>query len=176
MSKKLRMFKFFMAHQDEQQESWLRSMAQQGLHLVNVNPLCVWTFRRGEPADIVYRLDYPTSWHEPAFLRLMQDAGWTLAATTAGWHYWSTPAIAGKAPEMFTDSASKARKFKLLLTVLLLTALPMVYLILTGNLQKMRAELTIPVVAVFGLWALLVPYTILKLMQRIRSLRGPLPT
>lgn len=178
MSRKVRVFKFFLAHQDEQQENWLRSMSQQGLHLVNVNPFCIWTFRCGEPADIVYRLDFPFR-QEPAFLQLMEDAGWKLAATTVGWHYWCTPSVDGKAPGLFTDGASKARKFKLVVAIVMLSMLsmlPMLYLILTEGVRTIPAVLTIPVVMVFALWVLLVPYATVRLLLRIRNLRSPLPS
>lgn len=176
MSETMTTFKFFWGHQDEEQESWLRAMSQQGLHLVKVNPVCFWTFRRGEPADIVYRLDFPASRQDPAFLQLLQDAGWSLAATTVGWQYWRTPAVNGKAPELFTDNASKARKFKALLALLVACVLPLLFLILTGDQQKMLAELTVPVMLIMAIWLLIVPYGILGLVLRIRKLSGPLPT
>lgn len=171
----VRTFKFFFAHQDQEQEAWLRAMANQGLHLVNVNPFCVWTFRRGAPADIAYRLDYSNAAGKADFHQLMQDAGWKLAATTVGWEYWCTPVVNGRAPEIYTDTLSKTRKFQLLLAVLVCTGLPAFITFITSDKQAMIDQVSMPgrviVGIVFVLYLLLVPYTIVGLLRRIRQIR-----
>lgn len=172
-------FKFFFAHEDEQQEAWLRAMARQGLHLESVHPLCFWSFRRAEPADVVYRIDSPDAGRDPGFQQLMEDAGWTLAARTVGWHYWRTEAVRGKAPELFSDNASKARKFKQRLGVLVASAVPLfVVLVVTDILSRLH-ELSMPFLLAYGgglvLYVLFLQYSVVKLLQRIRRLNGPLP-
>lgn len=178
MSGTVTKFKFFFAHQDEEQEAWLRSMAQQGLHLCKVNPFCFWTFRRGAPADVVYRLDFSKAVADPSFLQMMQDAGWTLAATTVGWQYWCTQAVGGRAPELFTDNASKARKFRQLLGVLLCTASPLIVMLATSDKHRIMEQLSLPSQAVLGtilaLYVLVVPYSVLRLLMRLRELNKPL--
>jgi hypothetical protein len=172
-------FKFFLAHEDGPQETWLRAMAQQGLYLVDVNPLCFWTFRRGEPADIVYRVNYSSDSTETDFHQLMGDAGWTLAATTVGWQYWRTPAVNGKSPQIFTDEASRARKFKQLLGVLIVSSMPlMVWLVLVDKrlvLAQLSLPFLVPLALLLALYVLLVPYTIVRLLLKIRQSRGLLP-
>jgi hypothetical protein len=180
MSKMERRFKFFFAHQDEQQEAWLRAMARQGLHLEDVNPFCFWTFRRGEPADLVYRVDYPTASQDPGFKQLMQDAGWALAATTVGWHYWCTRAVDGRAPELFSDRESKLRKFRNRLNVVIGSALPAFIILMMSNKQNAFEQLSlpflVPLCVVWVLYLTIMPYTIVQLMLRIRKLNNPLPT
>lgn len=175
MSGTVKKFKFFFAHQDEEQEAWLRSMAQQGLHLADVNPFCVWTFRRAAPADIVYRVDFSHANEDASYRQLMQDAGWTLAATTVGWQYWSTKAVHGRAPELFTDNASKARKFKQLLSVLVCTAMPLFIMMVTSDKQRLMEQLSTPSLVALGLilsaYLLIMPYSILRLLVRVRELR-----
>jgi Protein of unknown function (DUF2812) len=174
-------FKFFWAHQDEQQEAWLRSQAQKGLHLVNVNPFCFWTFRRGEPADIVYRVNYANTWDksDSDFRQFMEDAGWTLAATTVGWQYWATPAVNGKAPEIFTDAPSKAKKFEQLLIVIALCALPSASWFWLVDWQAMLAGMSTRELVELGVIALIylavVPYAIVSLLMRLRQIRKPRP-
>ncbi len=51
-------FKWFWAWQDEKEESWLRTMSQQGWHLVSARPFGVYYFRGGDKSDFVYRLDF----------------------------------------------------------------------------------------------------------------------
>lgn len=179
MNTTVRIFKLFGAHEDEQQESWLRSMAQQGLHLVKVNPFCFWTFQRGEPADIVYRIDFPNASHDPAFQQLMQDAGWTLATTTVGWHYWRIAAVDGKAPELFTDNASKAAKFKQRLAILAGCSVPLfvstVLLDMPGRLHELSLPFALAYCGALAFYLLIVPYAIVRLAQRIRQLNATLP-
>jgi hypothetical protein len=172
-------FKLFFAHQDEEQEAWLRSMAQQGLHLLKVNPFCFWTFRRGEPADVVYRVDFPRNSQDPDFAQLMQVAGWTLAATTVGWHYWRTQAVRGAAPELFSDIESKLRNFRHRLGIFVACAMPLfVMLVITDKqraLEQLSLPFLLPLVAALLLWVLVMPYTIVQLMLKIRKLGNPLP-
>ncbi|MEW7850020.1 DUF2812 domain-containing protein [Massilia aurea] len=178
MSKTVTKFRFFFAHQDEEQEAWLRAMAQQGFHLINVNPLCFWTFRIGAPADIVYRLDFPGTGSDPAFAQLMDDAGWSLAAATVGWHYWRTPAVDGRVPEIFTDSASKAEKFRRLVSVLVVSGLPLFIILLTIDKQRAYAQLSVPSLVILGtivsLYLGTVGYSVVRLRQRLGRLQGPL--
>ncbi|MCD2517625.1 DUF2812 domain-containing protein [Massilia sp. G4R7] len=175
MSGTIRKFKFFFAHQDEEQEAWLRSMARQGLHLADVDPFCRWTFRRGAPADIVYRVDFSQANEDASYRQLMQDAGWTLAATTVGWQYWATKAVDGRAPELFTDNASKARKFKQLLSVLVCTSLPLFIMIVTSNKQQLAQQLSTPSLIALGVilsaYFLIMPYSVLRLLVRVRELK-----
>ncbi len=116
-------FKFFWADQDLEQEQWLREMAGQGLHLVRVS-VVAWTFAKGEPADIVYRLDYSSKGRDSDYNRLFEDAGWECATTTMGWHYWRKPVVNGSAPEIFTDSASKIARFQQVLGLLIVLSVP----------------------------------------------------
>lgn len=53
--------------------------------------------------------------------------------------------------------------------------LPLLFLILTGDQQKMLAELTMPAMLMMAVWVLIVPYGILGLVLRIRQLNNRLP-
>jgi hypothetical protein len=181
MSETITRFKFFWADQDEQQETWLRAMAQQGLHL-DANPirfsLGFWTFRRGAPADVVYRVNYANDKNDGDFRQLLEDAGWTLAASAFGWQYWRTPAVGDKAPEIFTDAASRSRKFKQLLGVLAASAMPMLMWLLLTDKEHVLEQLSLPFLLMFGalilVYLLLVPYSILRLLLKLRESRSPL--
>lgn len=120
-------FKWFWHDQDVEQEQWLRAMAQQGLHLKDLNVLQRWTFEKGAPADIVYRVDYDNMRVKPEYRQLLEDAGWEQAMYWNGWQYWRTPAVDGRAPEIFTDTKSKNAKFGRLLALIALTSMPLVY-------------------------------------------------
>jgi hypothetical protein len=169
-------FKFFWAHQDREQEAWLRAMAQQGLHLERVNPLCFWTFRRGAPSDVAYRVDFGHHHADGGFFQLMQDAGWTLAASTMGWHYWCTPVTKDRAPHIFTDSASRIKRFQRQLGILVCSALPAFVVLVTTDKHSLPSKLSTPsLVLVSGLYIvlfLMLGYSVLRLLLRIRAERS----
>lgn len=111
-------YKLFWADQDLEQEQWLREMARQGLHLAGVQTIR-WSFVKGEPADVVYRVDFSNAKRDSDYNRLLEDAGWECAATDAGWHYWRKAAVAGSVQEIFTDKESKIARFRQVLAIII---------------------------------------------------------
>ncbi len=109
-----RTFKWFWPWQDERLEHWLGQMSQQGWHLAGAAWPARYTFTRGEPADLVYRLDWQeTSRKEqPSYRQLFADAGWEHAATHAGWQIFRRPATNDATGEIFTDVDSKVAKYE----------------------------------------------------------------
>jgi hypothetical protein len=148
-------FKFFFPDQDVEQEQWLRAMALKGLHLQKLNMLQLWTFARGEPADMVYRVDFNNGSAKPDYRQLLEDAGWERAACLSGWQYWRTRSVDGRSPELFTDAASKAAKFKRLMTLLFVCSLPSVFLFASPSMRHALSSSSWPFLAVivgaFGL-------------------------
>jgi hypothetical protein len=157
-------YKWFWADQDLEQEQWLRELARQGLHLVSVVAI-VWTFARGEPADIVYRVDYSSKGPDSDYNRLIEDAGWECATTSMGWHYWRKPVVDGRAPEIFTDNASKIARFQQVLAILIVLSVPTLLL-----LPKAAADQPVRVyVVMFALMGLYI-YGAIRLLIRISKL------
>lgn len=141
-------FKFFWADQDVEQEQWLRQMSLKGLHLKKINLLQMWTFEKGEPADMAYRVDFNSAAPTAEYRQLMEDAGWERAACLTGWQYWRTAAVNGSLPEIFTDAKSKEAKFKRLLTLIVVCCLPGAMLFLTPNLRHALSTFSWPFNAV----------------------------
>ncbi|KQQ88517.1 DUF2812 domain-containing protein [Massilia sp. Leaf139] len=172
------LFKFFLAHQDREQEAWLRAQAGQGLHLAKVSPFGFWTFRRGQAADVVYRVDFSGANSSGDFQQLMADAGWRLAATTVGWEYWCIPVVNGREPQIYTDRVSMAKKFQLLLAVLIGTSLPIWMLLASAERRAMLAEFSTSGMVIFGslfaVYLLLVPYAMVRVLLRVREIRTTL--
>ena len=109
-----RMFKWFWPWQDERLEAWLRSMSQQGWHLASAGWPARYTFVRGEPAGLVYRLDWQEASRKemPNYLQLFADAGWEHAGSHAGWQIFRRPATDRATREIFTDVDSKVAKYE----------------------------------------------------------------
>lgn len=158
-------FKFFSAHDDEAQEAWLQDMAKQGLHLANMDMFNRYTFVKGEPADVAYRIDYIDKWKLDDYCRLFTDAGWERAAHVFGWFYWRKPVVDGVEPEIYTDPQSKIAKLKrLLLTVVTMAA---VFILLALPYEKVPMHLII-------LLAVFLPFNTYQayfLIKRIGELR-----
>ncbi|HOT01090.1 MAG TPA: DUF2812 domain-containing protein [Acidobacteriota bacterium] len=114
-----RVFRLFWIWQDEQEAAWLTQMAAEGWHLRRLTIGC-YTFERGEPAAVAYRLDYRrlTGAEREEYFGLFRDAGWERVATLANWHYFRKPAPEGPLPDIFSDAASRVDKYRRVLSVL----------------------------------------------------------
>lgn len=126
MRERKRVFKWWWGWNVERLERWLEERESGGWHLASINGSgLVFTFERGEPRRIAYRIDYQTQPGEDYRL-LFEDAGWALAGSGAGWYYWRMPHT-GTRPEIFTDVESligRNRRQMRLLAVLLAVQIP----------------------------------------------------
>jgi len=112
-------YRLFFVWEDEREAAWLEEMAREGWHLESVG-LCRYCFRKGEPAEIRYRLDYPSpqGFDEREYRTLFKDAGWEHCGELLGWHYFRTPVQGTETPEIFSDAESRNEKYKRLQTFL----------------------------------------------------------
>ncbi|MES2760096.1 MAG: DUF2812 domain-containing protein [Pseudomonadota bacterium] len=162
-------FKFFWADQDVEQEQWLRRMALQGLHLKKLGMLPFWTFEKGEPADIVYRVDYNEE-PKPDYKQLLQDAGWERAAEMMGWQYWRTKAVDGRAPELFTDTDSRAAKLKRVFAVCFLCMVPSALFFASPTMRNTLSTLSTPFIVVI---TVLLAFNLIGLARLVAKLAWP---
>ncbi len=129
--------KIFSAWNDAKEEAWLRKQALRGWHLESVGPI-IYRFRRGEPADVTYRLDFQAgggTFDRSEYLALFRDSGWEMTCRFGSWYYFRTPTGTGRVPEIHTDAVSKAAKYSRLLTLLILISALLTYSLL-GPLNK----------------------------------------
>lgn len=167
----VRKFKFFWADQMVEQEQWLSAMARQGLHLESVNVLCVWTFVRGAPADVVYQVDFNS--HESAdYNQLLQDAGWERAASLTGWQYWRTDAINGRSPELFTDLDSKKLRYRRLVALIMLCLFPAAILMTSESSRDAVAGMSWPFLVVLIVLYGMNIVGLLRLLLRLAGMRS----
>lgn len=165
-----RVFKWYWAWADEREEAWLTDMAQQGWHLTEPGVIGVYTFERGAPANIVYRLDFKTAGKDmDDYLQLFNDAGWEHVGTMGSWQYFRTEAQEGTAPEIYTDNASKIQKYQRLL--LFLTIFLPIYIMMLTNIGDGSSPLMQAVSFVSGLIMVLYAYAMVRLFLRIQVLR-----
>lgn len=169
----LTMRKLFWAWEDEKEEIWLREMAHNGWHLDQVD-FITYTFRKGEPGDIVYRLDYKSTPDAdlPEYIELFAAAGWEYAGRLKNWHYFRKPAGEGSSDEIFTDVDSRIKKYQTIIG--LLTAIfPSLYLlfVVSDFGERMPPWFTIPFTLFFILIMGFYIFAMLNLINRITDLK-----
>jgi hypothetical protein len=127
--------KWFWTWQDEKEEAWLSEMANQGLHLADVPFPGSYHFRKGEPANYVYRLDYQSlrTKDKDSYLQLFADVGWENVGEMGGWVYFRYKVTNGEAPEIYSDLKSKIGKYQRVMLYLVII-LP-IMLLLMNNLS-----------------------------------------
>lgn len=169
----LHKFKWFWAWQDHKEETWLRDMARQGWHLTSLGVPGFYTFRRGHPQDIFYRLDFITSRQRQDFeeyRQLFEDAGWEHIGTMSGWQYFRKPAEAGGASEIYTDAESKIQKYYRLFSYLLIF-LP-IMIVVTTRIGDGEAPAYLQVMTLFSAFILILyAYALVRIAMRIRELK-----
>lgn len=168
-----REFKWFWAWNDEKEEAWLREMAQQGWHLTKAGAFGVYTFEKGAPKDVVYRLDFKLADVDKVeYLQLFADVGWEHVGEMNGWQYFRIEVAEGETLEIYTDDASKIKKYQRLLLFLTIF-LP----ILSTSLFSLSEDPS-SLMRVMGLISagllLLYVYAMVRLFLRIQELKKSL--
>jgi hypothetical protein len=167
---KTRKFKWFWAWEDEQEEAWLTDMAQQGWHLTEQGVFGFYTFERGTPRNVVYRLDYKTGDKDMAdYLQLFEDAGWEHVGAMGGWQYFRKEAREGETPEIYTDAASKIKKYQRVL--LFLVALLPVYSTMLYTLHDVESTFLKVASVLSSLLMVVYAYAMVRLFLRIQALK-----
>lgn len=121
-------FKIFFAWQEGKEEKWLSQMSKEGWHL-NKSGLFNYEFIKGEPMDIIYKLDYKPFRNEKIddYITLFEDSGWEYVTRFAGWFYFRTETSNSYGLELYNDNASKIKKYSTLRWVLVAACAPIVY-------------------------------------------------
>lgn len=142
-------------------------------------PSC--TFEKGQPKPYTYRLDFLTTDKKslPDYLQLFQDAGWEYLGELSSWRYWRKLAEAGETPEIFTDIASKLKKYQRLLFWMAFLLFLLVFLGMQLSSAALQNPSGVPVIqAVYNgalvCYAVLIPLyvvIVIKLLQRINQLK-----
>ncbi len=114
-----RVFRMLLPWNDEKAERWLEEQARSGWHLQRVGCFGGYTFERGAPAEVAYRLDFGPSARRDReeYFGLYRDAGWEHLGTRGLWQFFRKPVVAGDVPEIFTDPASRIAKYRRLLAL-----------------------------------------------------------
>ena len=137
-----RVFKTFWAWQKRAEEKWLEEMARSGWSLNKASGF-MYRFRRSEPQDVVFRIDYKELSETQAgdYLQLCEDFGWEFVGRWLNWLYFRRPAEDGVSPELYTDNASRLERFRAQLRTMAIAFMPFfifTYLLAPLTLGRVR--------------------------------------
>ena len=167
-------FKWFWAWQDEKEEAWLAEMAREGLHLEDVTLPALYHFRKGTPAEYVYRLDFQTlkSKDRASYLQLFADAGWEHIGDMGGWVYFRHRVDGTEIPEIYSDLESKLGKYQRVM-LYLVVFLPIVSILLPINSQiDYFGPVVLGAIELFSFLLILIfSYSLVMLFRRINQLK-----
>ncbi len=107
-------YHFFTLTEYEQEEKWLREMANKGWMLKKVL-LFGYQFEKAEPQDIVFKLDFQSTKVDPddEYMRMLEDYGWTYLASKNNYRYlYKVASGDDDQNEIYTDNASKLAMLK----------------------------------------------------------------
>jgi len=123
-----RVSRLFFAWQEKKEENWLIEMSKKGWHLDDTGFL-TYIFRKGEPKDIIYRLDFKIIRNETIddYITLFEDSGWEFISRMGPWYYFRTEAKKGEGQELYSDNTSKIRMYNSLRWLLIILCAPIVY-------------------------------------------------
>lgn len=132
-------FRFFTIPEWKKEENYLREQHKNGWEFINVTFIGLYHFKKCEPQDVIYQLDYnPESiTQKDEYIQMFRDCGWEYLQNFFGYSYFRKPASEmDGAEEIFCDDASRLdmmkRVFKQRMTPLLciffLVIIPQIYI------------------------------------------------
>ena len=108
--------RFFLAPSWEKEEKYLREQHKCGWEFVKLTKLCLYRFKKCEPTDVVYRLDYNEEGapNKKAYVQKFEDRGWEYLQDCAGYSYFRKPSaeIDCAEKELFCDYESRMAMIK----------------------------------------------------------------
>ena len=153
-----KMHRIFTISDFEQEEEFLREQHRNGLELVSYTGLTCYHFKRCEPKDVVYRLDYcgADTCDKAEYIQMFRDYGWEYLFDRFGWSYFRKEVMEDEDTEIFSDNASrlalveKVIKTRMLPILLLFFAcvLPQLF----GSISFFPTGLTVFWLVIFGIY------------------------
>lgn len=112
MSPTVTRWRYFLVHQDPEQEAWLEDQARRGLHLTRPG-LFRFSFVQGAPREEKYRLDFQVlrGAARDEYLGIFRDAGWEFLGQVANRYYFRARPDA-LSPEIFSDVESRRERIR----------------------------------------------------------------
>lgn len=108
--------RFFTIPEWKKEERYLREQHKKGWEFVSVNSICLYHFKKCEPKDVVYQLDYnpDSTTHKMEYVQMFCDCGWEYLQNFVGYSYFRKPVseMGESEEEIFCDDASRLDMMK----------------------------------------------------------------
>ena len=168
----IKKFRWFWAWQDEREEAWLAEMAGQGLHLEHVSLPGTYQFRKGDPTNFVYRLDYQSlkKKDRESYLQLFADAGWEHVGDMTNWFYFRRKVQNGDTPDIYSDAESKIGKYYRIMFYLIIL-LPIMIMFVTNTSDYLGLFGSI-LKGFYAFMLLFYTYAMVQLLRRMIQLKA----
>lgn len=89
MSEYKKMFKVFLAGQEDAETTWLSQMSREGYHLTNINFGVHYVFKKGEKAKYTYYIDYKENNNiDEEYKMMYSDVGLDYIDNSNGYYYF----------------------------------------------------------------------------------------
>lgn len=133
-----RVYRVFWAWQDREEERWLERMALAGWSLVSVRGIA-YTFRRSDPQKVIYRIDYQdvTDTDAEEYRQICEDSGWEWVDRSLNWLYLRRPYEPGVPLDLYTDNASRLKRYQSQLRTMAIAAAPVFLLAVVLSLPPL---------------------------------------
>ena len=108
-------FRFFPIPEWKKEEKYLREQHKNGWQFVSVSGFCLYHFKKCEPKDIIYQLDYnPDSISQKdEYVQIFNDCGWEYLQNYAGYsNFRKAASDIDKTEEIFCDDVSRLDMMK----------------------------------------------------------------
>lgn len=109
-------FKLFSIPEWKKEEKYLREQHKNGWEFVSVNFIGLYHFKKCEPRDVIYQLDYnPESISQKnEYIQMFRDCGWEYLQNFFGYSYFRKAAseMNGAEEEIFCDNTSRLDMMK----------------------------------------------------------------
>ena len=110
MAEKVTKIRIWTIADFKEEEIWLREMARRGLHFLRMYVPCFYVFEKGEPRDVIYRLDFTSHAEDADYQTMLGEFGWENCGRCMGWIYWRRNAdelADEREGELFSDDESR---------------------------------------------------------------------
>ena len=90
---KITKFRFFTIPEYEKEQDWLRKEHNEGWEFYGVTFPGFYHFRKCEPKDVIYQLDYNPEGNQnkSSYIQIFQDCDWEYIADFMGYTYFRKP-------------------------------------------------------------------------------------
>ncbi|MTI69296.1 MAG: DUF2812 domain-containing protein [Firmicutes bacterium] len=169
----MKLFKLFLAWQDEKEETWLREMAKKGW-LLEKYSFPFYTFKKIKPKDYIYKLDFKTTFDNDLdeYKTLFKDFGWEHVTQCVKWHYFRTEADKCKLPDIYSDKNSKLQRHKVLFRILNIVLIFISFLAITVVFNNRYDYIAMDILKI--IYAVMIPlfvYINIKVYIKIKKLK-----